>query len=40
MHIHFIFYFHLLIYKYNPNHNTNLVNYINLVKLSDKYYTP
>ena len=35
IHNHFIFYFNLLIYKNNINlkYNSNLVNYINLLKL-------
>ena len=40
MHLYFLFNFHLLIYKNNLNDNIKLVNYINLVKLEDKYYTP
>ena len=40
MHLYFIFYFIILIYKNNPNPKSNLFNYTNLVKFLDKYYAP
>ena len=38
MHLHFLFNFNLLIYNLKPN--SKLFNYINLLKLEDKYYNP
>ena len=40
MFLNFLFNYHLLIYKNNPNAKYKYVNCINLLKLEDKHYAP